>query len=205
MVDIIKYGNFKGFGKPKKKRQIILCHTSREVGEYLTSLKFRCNGKYKKIPNYVISQEGVIYELLNPKYSLEFFSENSMKTSGISIVLENLGWLNKKPLSSFYLNWFGNIYKQEVYEKKWRDYNFWQPYTNEQIIKTAQLCKMLCKDLEIPNKFVGHNVKVDGIELFQGVTTRSNYHQRYTDVSPAFDFDTFKKELENEQLYEREI
>jgi N-acetyl-anhydromuramyl-L-alanine amidase AmpD len=171
----------------------------------LTSLKFRCNGKYKKIPNYVISQEGVIYELLNPKYSLEFFSENSMKTSGISIVLENLGWLNKKPLSSFYLNWFGNIYKQEVYEKKWRDYNFWQPYTNKQIIKTAQLCKMLCKDLEIPNKFVGHNVKVDGIELFQGVTTRSNYHQRYTDVSPAFDFDTFKKELENEQLYEREI
>ncbi len=147
----------------------------------------------------------MIYELLNPKYSLEFFSENSMKNSGISIVLENLGWLNKKPLSSFYLNWFGNIYKQEVYEKKWRDYNFWQPYTNEQIIKTAQLCKMLCKDLEIPNKFVGHNVKVDGIELFQGVTTRSNYHQRYTDVSPAFDFDTFKKELENEQLYEREI
>jgi len=63
---------------------------------------------------------------------------------------------------------------------------------------------MLCKDLEIPNKFVGHNVKVDGIELFQGVTTRSNYHQRYTDVSPAFDFDTFKKELENEQLHERE-
>ncbi len=117
MVDIIKYGNFKGFGKPKKKRQIILCHTSREVGEYLTSLKFRYNGKYKKIPNYVISQEGVIYELLNPKYSSDFFLESSMKSGGISIVLENLGWLNKKPLSSFYLNWLGNIYKQEVYEK----------------------------------------------------------------------------------------
>ena len=32
--EIIKYGNFKPTGKQKKKRQIILCHTSREVEEY---------------------------------------------------------------------------------------------------------------------------------------------------------------------------
>jgi len=40
MLNIEKYGNFKTTGKQKKKKQIILCHTSREVEEYLTSLKF---------------------------------------------------------------------------------------------------------------------------------------------------------------------
>ena len=57
MVEIEKYGSFKFVGKHKKKDKIILCHTSREVGEYLTSLKFRYNGKYDKIPNYVIKKE----------------------------------------------------------------------------------------------------------------------------------------------------
>lgn len=205
MVEIIPYGNFKGMGKPKKKKQIILCHTSREVGEYLTSLKFRDNGKYDKIPNYVISREGKILELLNPKYNTNFLGEKINDRDCVSITLENLGWLNKKPLSISYLNWLGNIYNQEVYEKKWRDYNFWQPYTEIQIKMCAHLCIKLCEDLSIQKKFVGHNVKVDGIELFNGITTRSNYHQRYTDLSPAFDFESFKKELDYEQLHEREI
>ena len=77
MVDIIKYGNFKGFGKPKKKRQIILCHTSREVGEYLTSLKFRYNGKFDRIPNYVIARDGKILQLLsNTSHTNYFKNEN---------------------------------------------------------------------------------------------------------------------------------
>jgi hypothetical protein len=56
MVDIIKYGNFKPLGKQKKKHQIILSHTSRNVENYLQSLKFRYNGKNPKIPNYVITK-----------------------------------------------------------------------------------------------------------------------------------------------------
>jgi hypothetical protein len=50
MLNIEKYGNFKTTGKQKKKKQIILCHTSREVEEYLASLKFRYNSTYDKIP-----------------------------------------------------------------------------------------------------------------------------------------------------------
>ena len=205
MIDIIKYGEFKPVGKQKKKHQIILTHTSRNINDYLQSLKFRYNGNFKRIPNYIITRDGKIIQLLGNTEHSEYFKDPNINRNSIIVSLENLGWLQKEPLTDHYINWIGDIYKGNVFEKKWRDYNFWQPYTNEQIIKTAQLCKMLCKDLEIPNKFVGHNVKVDGIELFQGVTTRSNYHQRYTDVSPAFDFDTFKKELENEQLHEREV
>jgi hypothetical protein len=45
MVKIEKYGDFNPIGEHKNKRQIILCHTSRDVEEYLTSLKFRYNKK----------------------------------------------------------------------------------------------------------------------------------------------------------------
>ena len=48
MIDIIKYGDFKPLGKQKKKSQIILTHTSRNVENYLASLRYRHNGKYKK-------------------------------------------------------------------------------------------------------------------------------------------------------------
>jgi hypothetical protein len=61
MLNIEKYGDFKVLGKHKKKTKIVLCHTSREVGEYLTSLKFRCNGKYDRIPHYIITKKGRFY------------------------------------------------------------------------------------------------------------------------------------------------
>ena len=64
MLNIVTYGNFKGTGKQKRKKQIILCHTSREVEEYLASLKFRYYTKYDKIPNYVVTRKGEVLQLL---------------------------------------------------------------------------------------------------------------------------------------------
>jgi N-acetyl-anhydromuramyl-L-alanine amidase AmpD len=205
MVDVILYGNFKSKVKGKRRKQIVLCHTAREVGEYLASLRFRNNAKYEKIPHFVITKEGKVLELLSPKWETKFFGDNFLDKETIIICLENLGWLTKKPLSAAYLNWIGNIYSEEVYERKWRDYVFWQPYTKEQVEQTVSLCIRLCKEFNIPKRFVGHNTKIDGIELFQGIVTRSNYNQRFTDLSPAFDFENFKNLLKNEQLFEREV
>ena len=77
MNKIIKYGNLKDSGENKNKTQIILTHTSRDINQYLMSLKYRFNGKYDKIPNYVIDKEGRILETLNPKkYSKIFNNKN---------------------------------------------------------------------------------------------------------------------------------
>ena len=78
MLDIIKYGNFKSVGKQKKKRQIILCHTSREVEEYLTSLNFRYNSKYDRIPNYVVTRTGKVLQLLSDVSHSNFFIEENL-------------------------------------------------------------------------------------------------------------------------------
>ena len=81
MSNIKKYGNFKSLGKGKNKKQIILCHTSREVNEYLTSLKFRYNGKYPKVPNYVITREGKTLQLLEDDEYGSFFYEKNKNAS----------------------------------------------------------------------------------------------------------------------------
>lgn len=200
MIEKIAYGNFKSKYKCKSKKQIILCHTARDINEYLTSLKFRFNGSYDKIPHFIITRDGKVLQLLDPHYRSKYFNNDVMDKEKIVISLDNLGWLTKKPLSDSYLNWIGNIYKQEVCEKKWRDQSIWHPYTQEQLNSTAKVCTELCEMFSIPKTFVGHNTKIENIKLFNGITTKSNYDTRFTDLSPAFDFTNFVKILENEQI-----
>ena len=199
-LKVEKYGNFKPIGKNKVKKQIILCHTSREVEEYLTSLKFRYNGNYDKIPNYVITREGNILQLLpEDGYSNFIYKEKIRKTS-IIISLENLGWLTKKPLSNNYINWKGSIYNGEVHERKWRDFFFWHPYSEVQLKNAAQLCNQIIENFQIEKRCTGHNTKFEGIENFVGITSRSNYDTSFTDLSPSFNFELFTKYFENEQF-----
>lgn len=180
------------------KNQIILVHTSRKIEEYLTSLKYRHNGNYNKIPHYVISREGRIIQLLDNQDYSEFFNDPTYDNRSIVISLENLGWLEKEPLKNHYINWIGNIYKEKIVDKKWRDYFFWQPYTEIQMDSLSELCKDLSKKMSINLTCVGHNTKTNRMETFDGIFTRSNFDENYTDVSPAFDFEYFIKKLENE-------
>jgi N-acetyl-anhydromuramyl-L-alanine amidase AmpD len=198
MIDIIKYGDFKPVGKQKKKHQIILTHTSRNFNDYLQSLKFRFNGSFKRIPNYIITREGKILQLLGNSEHSEYFKEPNINRNSIIISLENLGWLQKEPLTDHYINWIGDIYKGNVFEKKWRDYFFWQPYTEEQVKTTSSLCGKLLKDMKIKSQIVEHNTKIVGIEKYVGIVSKSNFDMNYTDLSPAFNFNELLKNIENE-------
>ena len=199
MVNIEKYGNFKPIGKQKRKKQIILCHTSREVEEYLTSLNFRYNTHYDKIPNYIITKNGKVLQLMHDSCYSNIMYDPNVNRNSIIVMLENLGWLEKKPLTEYHVNWIGNIYKQGIFEKKWRDYFIWQPYTTSQTETTAKLCNYLLEENSIEKNFIGHNTKIDGAERYEGVICRSNFDSMYTDLSPAFDYGYLQKKIENEQ------
>jgi N-acetyl-anhydromuramyl-L-alanine amidase AmpD len=198
MIDIIKYGEFKPVGKQKKKHQIILTHTSRNINDYLQSLKFRFNGDFKRIPNYIITREGKIIQLLGNTEHSEYFKDSNINRNSIIISLENLGWLQKEPLTDHYINWIGDIYKGNVFEKKWRDYFFWQPYTEKQVLSTNSLCDKLLKEMKINSQIVEHNTKIVGVEKFVGVVSKSNFDTNYTDLSPAFNFNELLKNIKNE-------
>jgi N-acetyl-anhydromuramyl-L-alanine amidase AmpD len=199
MVDIIDYKKFKPKGKQKKKNQIILTHTSRNITDYLNSIKYRYNGNYYKIPNYIITRDGKVLQLLDNTEHSQYFEEPNINRNSIIISLENLGWLQKEPLKDYYVNWIGDIYKGNVFEKKWRDYFFWQPYTDIQVQSTSILCNMLFKEMSIKPMVVGHNTKINGIEKYEGVVTKSNFDVNFTDVSPSFNFEEFLKKIDNEK------
>jgi N-acetyl-anhydromuramyl-L-alanine amidase AmpD len=196
-MEIIKYGDFKPLGKQKKKSQIILTHTSRNVENYLASLRYRYNGKFNRIPNYVVTKDGKILQLLDNIEHAEYFSDININRNSIVICLENLGWLEKQPLENQYVNWIGDIYKGITFDRKWRDYFFWDPYTNLQMDSLTFLCKKILNEMRINYDVIEHNTKINGIEKFKGVVTRSNFDKNYTDLSPAFDFDKFRKKIEN--------
>jgi len=200
MLNIIELNKFKSIGSNRNKKQIILCNTSREVEEYLTSLDVRYGGNYDKIPNYTIDRNGNIIKLLGDEEFSNFFNNKEINKKSIIICLENLGWLEKKPLTNEYINWKGNIYNGLVYEKKWRDYFFWQPYTEIQIEQTAMLCLELIDRIKINRALIGHNTKVEYVENFEGIVSRSNYDSRYTDLNPEFNFEKFVNYFENEQF-----
>ena len=56
MLNIIQFGNFKPKGKQKRKKQIVLCHTSREVQD-----PTKLNGKILYTP----STEGTMYDMVH--------------------------------------------------------------------------------------------------------------------------------------------
>lgn len=200
MVKIENIGNFKSLGKQKKKKQIILCHTSREIGEYLISLKFRHNERYNKIPNFIITKDGEINQLLPEIGHSNFFHDININRNSIIVSLENLGWLEKKPLSNHYISWNKTIYNKNVFEKKWRDFFYWDPYSEIQIEKTAELCGQLINTLGIKKRCIGHNTKFDETVDFEGIVSRSNYDTRFTDLNPSFDFEKFTNYLKYEQF-----
>ena len=196
MSDVIKFGKFKNFEKNKK--QIILCNSFRSSEKYLNSLKYRNNGDYKKVPNYFIDISGKIISLLPDDSVSNFFNDYEVNRNSIIICLENNGWLNKTPFNLGYINWIGDIYNGKVFERKWRDKIYWQTYTEEQVNSLVDICKKVTKKFSISRRFIGHNTKVDGVKIFNGIVCRSNYDNRYTDVNPSFDFEEFKKRIENE-------
>lgn len=199
-TEIQELTGFNSVGRWKNKKQILLSHTSREGGEYVTSLKTRHNGEYKKVPHYLIRKDGRVFQLLDPETYSDYLKDYNNQKQTIVITLENLGWLKKNPLNASYINWIGNIYSEGVYERKWRSHFFWDPYTDSQMESLQKLVVDLCDRFEIPKTCIGHNVKVDNVEFYEGIVTRSNYSQNVTDLSPAFDYEEFLKVLENESV-----
>jgi len=181
------------------KKLIVLGNSLSEKDNHITGWENRMGGEYKKTSTYTIFRNGEIYEHFKPTYYSSFVENENVDKKIISITLENQGWLNKDLKNDRYFNWVGNIYKRNksVYEKRWRGFVYWDSYTNKQMKSCVFLIKHLCDKFNIENKCVGHNTYIDGIDMFEGITYRSNFQREYTDLNPSWDFKKFKELIEN--------
>ena len=100
--------------KTKDKKQIVLTHTSRNIFDYVTSLKLRFNGDPIKLPHYLVSRDGKVIRTIDDLTNSNFTINKVVNEKSIVICLENLGWLEKVLLKNHHTNWIGNIYKEKV-------------------------------------------------------------------------------------------
>lgn len=189
----------KNFTKEKSvKKQIILGNTFNHDMRHVIGWEKRNNGFYNKTAAFSIDAAGLIYEHFNPQYHSNYFNQKKLDTESIIILLDNDGWLSKDEEKNKFITWIGDIYNKpnEVFEKRWRNYKYWAPYTTEQFESAIDLVKKLCVDFDIPNTVIGHNTKIDNVNDYSGVLYKSNLDKNYTDLSPAWDFEAFKNKIE---------
>ena len=181
----------------QKKRIVIGNSFSVDMSHYI-GWTIRLNGNFKRTANYTISLSGDVHEHFSPKYYSNYMNDIKLDENTISIVLENEGWLTKDLFDeNKYINYIGHIYnRDEVVEKRWRNFKYWVPYTNEQMESLSKLVKQLCNDFNIPLNVVSHNTGFKDANKYEGVLYRSNFEKYYTDISPTFDFEGFKNKIE---------
>jgi len=184
--------------KEFNKHQIVLGNSFSENLNHIKRWENRYCGEYTKTSTFTIDRKGNIYQHYDPKYYSDFIDKKMIDKKIISITLENQGWLLKDLLKDKYIDWVGNIYKRraKVIEKRWRGFIYWDPYSTAQVKSSIELVDYLCEKYNIPHRCVGHNTYIGGVEFFDGVTYRSNYHKEITDLSPAWDFNNFKNKIE---------
>jgi N-acetyl-anhydromuramyl-L-alanine amidase AmpD len=180
------------------KTNIVLASTFNQDMKHVIGWKNRLNGKNKKTAAFTIDAAGVIYKHFEPKYYSNFLRNISFNSKSIVILLENNGWLVKDSEKNQFINWLGDIYREPdlVFNKKWRGYEYWSPYTKEQFESTLVLVKELCEEFNIEPQAISHNTKTDDVNTFNGVIYRSNIEKHYTDLNPSWDFNEFKNRLE---------
>ncbi len=175
-----------------QKTQIVIGHTGRKKMRHFEAWSNRKNGNYKKTTPFTIDTDGKIYQHYDPKYYSDFLDCEQDKCN-ISIILVNQGWLKLNDLN-VYVDWLGHIYSRDIDPIKinWRNQRYWAKYTEEQLNSLKQLIDHLCQNFDINRSVIDNNVYDENVDLFKGITFRSNYSRELTDVSPAFKIEKIK-------------
>lgn len=183
-----------------KKDKIIIGSTNNKDMRHFIGWEKRMNGKYKKTAHYTIGLDGSIYQHIDPKFYTNYFKYYDLNSKSIIILLENEGFLLKNTESNKYITWLGDIYEDDnVFEKKWRRFNYWVPYTKKQFNATVSLTSKLCEEFSINKEVISHNTKLNELGDFTGVLYKSNLEKFYTDLNPSWDFEIFKEKVESNE------
>lgn len=199
-VDNITYGvkEINHYKTQNVKNQIVLATSLRKGSYHITRLQHKEFGKTKRWNTFTVTRDGVVYQHYNPKFHSDFLGIKEADKQSISIVLENMGSLFQTP-SGKHINWLNEICDEEnVIEKNYLGYSYWENFTEEQIISTVELCKKLSKEFNIPkNCMEFHYFHKDTLK-FRGIVFRSNYIQDSSDINPLFDIEKFNAMLKGE-------
>lgn len=177
-----------------KKEQIILASSMRKENFHLKRLKNKEGGKTKTWNTYTISRDGTIFQHYNPKYYTDFMGNKVIDKKSISIVLENMN--NLYYYDGSYVNALNEeCDEKNVVEKKWKDFTYWESYTEQQMNSLVYLCRVLVNEFNMVNDSYGHSSYEENTKLFKGIVCRSNYSFDYYDLNVTFNWKRFLNDM----------
>ena len=194
-AEVFKLDNLKYKKRKYKKNQILIYDTKRRLDDFIKMLKYRKNGEYENIPHFVISKTGKVHQLVDPDYMTPTFGDSNVDNKQIKIAIENLGWLNKNTIMGTYSNWINDVYRGTPYIRGWRGYFYWDVYTKEQLTALADLCLVLCVHYGISYQCVPSSGYFENAKKFDGIVSKSNFLDIYTDINPSFNFNIFEENV----------
>lgn len=178
------------------KTQIILGLSLRKDSNHIIRLQHKEYGSTKKWNTFTISRNGVVYQHYNPKYHTDFIGIKEVDKNSLSIVFENMGCLYKTS-DDKYINWLNEYCDEEnVFEKSWLGYNFWETITDDQMSSAGELCQYLSNEFGIPKTVIDFHHYHKETKKFRGIVFRSNYIEDSNDISPCLDIKKINKSLQ---------
>lgn len=193
-----KISNKNHYKTQNPKTQIVIGTSLRKNSNHIIRLQHKDYGKTKKWNTYTISRNGKIYQHYDDKYHTDFLGVKEGDKQSISIVLENMGCLFKSETGK-YMNWLNEYCdKDQVSEKEWLDYDFWEKFPNKQIESLILLSRELCEKHGIPKIFIDFHTHHKQTHKFRGIVFRGNYIEDSSDMNPLFDIPKLNEIIRNE-------
>lgn len=179
-----------------KKSQILIGASLRKDSNQIIHLQNKDFGLSKRWPTFTITREGVIYQHYDPIYYSDYMGVKEIDKKAISIVLENMGMLFYDTNKECMVNWINEECNEKfVFDRLWKNARYWEKFSNSQYLSLTSLCNFLCETYDIKLDCIGYNVYDENSYNFEGIITKSNLDQNYSDLSPAFDFKLFLEYL----------
>lgn len=173
-----------------KKKQILLFDTKRRYVDYLAKIYNRITDNHEDLPHFLITKTGEVLQIIDDKLTINTFKNPRIDNKIIKIAIENLGWLQKNTITGIYNNWVGDPYRITPHSENWRNYFFWDAYTEKQEQALHELCEYLCEKHDIPFQIVGSQKYTKTANKLNGIVCKSNYDINYTDINKSFNFNT---------------
>lgn len=203
------------FQQEYKKTQIVIHHTASGDNARNVIAGWNLD-KRKVATAYCVDDAGVLYQAFDPKYwashiGYYYTDENGKVTSGnqrahklwpetankptnFSIEARTIGyevcnWGNLTFKDGKYYSWVNTVVPESKviqYENKFRGFEFFERYTDQELETLWKSIRLNCKRFDIPAKFDVSNfdLNVNAIKGVPGVYTHANYQAEKVDCPP---------------------
>lgn len=185
--------NYNKIKTPKK--QIVIDLSKRKDSNQLIRLKHKEFGKTKQWNMYTITRNGEIIKHFDDEYYSNFMKKINTDKKLISVVLENMCFLEKIN-DDKYVNWLNETCSTDrVFEKKWLGKNYWEIIDNKQLKSLVWLCNKMCLKHGIPNNVIGFSHYHKDANKFNGIIFKSNLIENGVMYNPSIDINEFNDML----------